>query len=306
MLSSVTYSTWKQYDSALRRWWNFQKDRDRNPFHVTVPSILEFLTHWYSRGASHGTLNSARSAIAFLAPPGLAEDYRIRRLFKGISNLRPSAPRYDETWDPAIVLNYIRSLGANASLDLPTLTAKLATLLALVTAHRLQTLSLIQVENIEETCEGIHIKIPLRTKTSKRGTLQPILYLPFFQQEQLICAASTLQHYLHVTKLLRPNVTDRLFLTVKKPLHQASSQTLSRWIRTMLTASGLDSSKFTAYSTRHASVSAASRKGISLDVIRSTAGWSKTSETFARFYNRPLALHSQDALAQAVLSSCLQ
>lgn len=183
------------------------------------------------------------------------------------------------------------------------LASKLATLLALVTAHRIQTLALIQIQNIEENSEGIEIKIPLRVKTSRKDVLQPTLFLPFFRDCLDICAATTLKHYLLVTKHLRPTTSDRLFITHKKPYRQASSQSLSRWIRTMLGNSGLDTNKFSAYSTRHASVSAASRKGVQIDIIRKTAGWSATSETFGRFYKRPILSGSRGSLAQAVLSS---
>ena len=50
----------------------------------------------------------------------------------------------------------------------------------------------------------------------------------------------------------------------------------------------VDTSVFTAHSTRHASTSAAKRRGVDLDLIRKTAGWTKNSQTFARFYNREI------------------
>ncbi|KAH9635903.1 hypothetical protein HF086_002463 [Spodoptera exigua] len=55
-----------------------------------------------------------------------------------------------------------------------------------------------------------------------------------------------------------------------------------------LNEAGIDTSVFTAHSTRHASTSAASRAGLGIDLIRRTAGWSGTSSTFAKFYNRPI------------------
>ncbi|KAJ8980421.1 hypothetical protein NQ317_018813 [Molorchus minor] len=56
----------------------------------------------------------------------------------------------------------------------------------------------------------------------------------------------------------------------------------------MLNRSGLDTSRFTAHSTRHASTSAAARKGVSYDTIRLAAGWTRRSSTFANFYDRPI------------------
>lgn len=69
----------------------------------------------------------------------------------------------------------------------------------------------------------------------------------------------------------------------------------------MLTNSGIDTSKFTSHSTRHASTSKASEKGINIEVIRKAAGWTANSSTFARFYKRPI-VNNPNAFAKAVCS----
>lgn len=55
----------------------------------------------------------------------------------------------------------------------------------------------------------------------------------------------------------------------------------------MLKLSGVGE-EYTPHSTRHAATSTALAKGIDLNIIKSTAGWSKESQVFARFYNRPI------------------
>lgn len=55
---------------------------------------------------------------------------------------------------------------------------------------------------------------------------------------------------------------------------------------------------FSAHSTRHAATSAAYVKGISLETIRRTAGWSQGSQMFARVYNRPI--ETKEEFAKAV------
>ncbi|KAJ8910995.1 hypothetical protein NQ315_005616 [Exocentrus adspersus] len=87
-----------------------------------------------------------------------------------------------------------------------------------------------------------------------------------------------------------------LFITFKKPYHNATSQTISRWLKTILKRSGLDTTKFTAHSTRHASTSAAARKDVPYDTIRLAAGWTKKSSAFATFYNRPVLPENSFAL----------
>lgn len=66
--------------------------------------------------------------------------------------------------------------------------------------------------------------------------------------------------------------------------------------------SGIDINIFSAYSIRHASTSAARRHGVNIDQIRKTAGWSKDSETFARFYNR-CVIAENTQFAEAVLET---
>jgi len=96
-----------------------------------------------------------------------------------------------------------------------------------------------------------------------------------------------LPFYLKKTKILQ-NEENKLFIAIKKPHKAVESQTLSRWIQSILSVSGLDTSKFGAYSIRHASTSAAKRNGVNIDLIFKAAGWTKKSQTFAKFYNRPV------------------
>lgn len=260
---------------------------------------MEFLTLHFKRGARYGTLNSYRSAISQIADPSVTNDFRVKRFFKGVYNLRPGKPKYDVTWDPSIVLDLFRN-SKNSSLSLQDLSYKLVTLLSLATGQRLQTLSSIEICNIHKGSESIDIKIPKRIKTSGPNKIQPSLNLPFLNSSPNICIANTLLHYLERTSHLRGHdLCNNLLITFKKPHHNASTQTLSRWVKKTLAKSGLDTKVFTAHSTRHAATSAAARAGISLDLIRKTACWSKRSETFAKFYNRPI--RKEESFAAAVL-----
>ena len=65
-----------------------------------------------------------------------------------------------------------------------------------------------------------------------------------------------------------------------------------------MSQSGVDVNVFSAYSTRHAATSAAKRKGVNIDIIRKTAGWTKDSETFARFYDQQVVVEA-DQFAEA-------
>jgi integrase len=188
-------------------------------------------------------------------------------------------------------------------LSLEMMSKKFITLVALTTAHRMQTFSKISIDNIAVLDSQITVKIPELVKSSRVGHLQPLLVLPFFNEKPEICPAKTLIAYLNKTSQLRGGVK-QLFLSFRKPYRAVSTQTLSRWVRSTLESSGIDVEIFKSHSTRHASTSAALRLGVSLDVIKRTAGWSGSSNTFFRFYNRNVCVDSNERInsfAEAII-----
>ncbi|KAH9631119.1 hypothetical protein HF086_008621 [Spodoptera exigua] len=307
MMASLADSSFRQYDVYLKRWFYYCNENGYDLYNASVPQIIYFLTKLYEEGSQYGTLNSCRSALALIISSNLGADDRIRRFFKGIFRLRPPLPKYSVTWDTSIVINYVSLLYPNESLHLDKISKKLATLLALLTAHRVQTFSKINIKNIETFPSKIIIKIPDFLKTTRIGCMQPILVLPFFEQQPEICPGKALLAYLEKTRLLRKDV-DSLFISLKKPYRAVGPQTLSRWIKETLGDSGIDVTIFTAHSTRHAATSAAHNLGINLDLIRKTAGWSGSSNTFYQFYNRTISnvnTIEDDSFARTIVSRTL-
>ncbi|VEN38061.1 unnamed protein product [Callosobruchus maculatus] len=297
-LASITEATIKQYNGGLKQWWLFRKARGLDIYSAPVPEVLEFFATYFKKGASSTVLNSYRAALSQILGPNLTSDFRISRFFKGIHSLRPSLPKYTHTWDPSVVLTYIRGMPDKLSLE--DLSYKLAMLLALATGQRVQTLASIELDNIIKLDKGVEIQITKRLKTSGKGRTQPILHLPFYDKDVRVCPARTLLKYLDETKDIRNSVTS-LFITFKKPFHAASTQTIARWLKLTLSKSGIVTSYFTAHSTRHASTSAAARGGVSYEAIRLAAGWSQKSDAFARFYHRPI--RDQASFANLVLDA---
>lgn len=287
-MASLAQNTLKQYNVTFKLWWQFCKENNLNFLELSTTQVLIFLTEQFDNGAAYGSLNTHRSALSFLLGSEVGEDANIKRLLKGAYRLRPSTPKYSTTWDPQIVINFVSNWYPNKSLSIEKITKKLAILLALCTAQRVQTLSVIKINNVMPSSNGVKIIISDLVKTSAPGREQPILFLPVFEQNKSICPATTLMDYLEVTQPLRNTDINHLFITYKRPHKVASAQSISRWIKQVLLASGVDVSVFTAHSTRHASTSAARAAGASLDSIRKAAGWTKSSETFARFYQRPI------------------
>nr|CAI5858009.1 unnamed protein product [Callosobruchus analis] len=190
--------------------------------------------------------------------------------------------KYQVTWDPHPVLLHLSRLYPLEGLSRFQLTMKLVTLLALITGHRLQTLTRIRLQNIVRFPDRLEIRISDRIKTSSSKSLQPFLVIPYFKDNPPLCLASVIDCYELITKDIRPSDTDYLILTVNRPIRPVSSQRLSKWIKQ--------------------TTSAAFRAGISIEVIKSMAGWTQKSNMFARFYNRPLS-NDPTVFAKGILSS---
>lgn len=287
MIASLASSTLKQYESALKLWMDFAVKNNLDAFNASTTDILSFLTLRFTAGASYGTLNTARSAISLISLTDICTDGLLTRFFKGIYKKNPSRPKYATSWDISPVLAYLEKLHPLSQLKPKDIAEKTATLLALTSAHRLQTLALIRIENIHVSPDGIIIKIPDLIKTSKPGSFQPELKFPYFKDKPTLCTASTILAYLEYTKPLRTSNTSKLLIATVKPYGAVSAQTIDHWIKSVLHKAGIDTTQFSAYSTRHAAVSTAYRKGVDIDTIRRTAGWSEKSQIFFKFYNRP-------------------
>ena len=94
--------------------------------------------------------------------------------------------------------------------------------------------------------------------------------------------------YLQMTEHLRGQES-RLFISFVAPYKGVSKDTISRWIKTIMTASGIDTSFAKPHSVRLASGSTVSDNGLPLATILRTAGWSNQCP-FRKFYYRPLTV----------------
>ncbi|XP_011860538.1 PREDICTED: uncharacterized protein LOC105557794 [Vollenhovia emeryi] len=146
--------------------------------------------------ASHLSLVAGR-----LSGYDINKDGLIHRFLKGAFKRRPTKPKYSTTWDITPVLNYMKKLHPLKQLKLKDAVEKVATLLALTTAQRLQTLALINIDNIEINSTGISIRITEQIKTSKPGAFQPDLILPFFKEKPELCIVSAVLDYIDYTKV---------------------------------------------------------------------------------------------------------
>lgn len=158
-----------------------------------------------------------------------------------------------------MVQNHVGTWYPNVGLSLEKNTKKLVILLAICTAHRVQTLCLIKLENIQFSPSSIKIYITDIIKTFAPGREQPTLSLPCFNEIKSICPATVLADYISRVRYLRPGENKGIILlTHRKPHKPATTASISRLIKQTLSDSGVDISIFKANSMRHASTSVAS------------------------------------------------
>lgn len=290
-MASFSSNTIKQYNTALKSWWLYCKNKGTDYCDSNVTHVIEYLSEKFNSGANYSTLNSYRSALSVLLGQEITCNNLIKRFFKGVYRIKPPAAKYKATWDPGLVLNFLSNHFPYDSISLKNLSLKTVTLLALASAQRMQTLSLIKIKNITLDSEKIQIKIDDLIKTSRPGAYQPLIVLPFIKENHKICPALCLKAYLERTTSLR-NQEDYLFISYQKPHKKVVSQTLSHWVKFILEKSGIDINVYGAHSTRHASTSAAHRAGVNLEVIRQAAGWSESSNVFLKYYKKDVVSNS--------------
>ena len=122
-------------------------------------------------------------------------------------------------------------------------------------------------------------------KQSRPGKPQPVLVLPAYPADKRLCVLSYLQEYFTRTESVRNSAHTSLFLSYSKPHHPVCKSTISRWVKTVMTKAGIDTVNFMPHNTRVASASAAFRKGIPLETVMATAGWSAEC-TFATYFKK--------------------
>lgn len=251
--------------------------------------VGNFLSDCYTEGKSYSTLNSYRSALSSTLYPvnncAVGRHPLIVRLLKGIYTLRTPVPRYVSTWDVTKVTSYLQTLYPLDQLNLKKLTVKTVMLCALSSAQREQTLCALDLNYMTETPVCIRFAIAEKLKTSKPGKSK-IVQFDCLADKPELCTKCTLAEYISRTQTVRNKDSDsKLFVSYIRPHKPVSTDTLARWIRSVMYDSGIDTSIFKAHSVRGAATSDAFARGVPISDILRTADWTN-EHTFRKYYLR--------------------
>lgn len=107
MKNSISESIHQQYNVCYKAWWKFCTSRNISRLKSKSDIIIEFLQIQTKLKKSYSHIKSFRSALKLLFT--LSDKKLLKRFMKGIYNINPPSPKYDETWDPHKVLLYLDS-----------------------------------------------------------------------------------------------------------------------------------------------------------------------------------------------------
>ncbi|XP_044128751.1 uncharacterized protein LOC122922247 [Bufo gargarizans] len=277
--------TRKSYRAAWRSWVGWCMERDLDPVSASVTHLLQFLTSLFEAGKAYRTINLFGSAISSThqgfdgVPAG--QHPLVSRLLRGSRLARPPRPRFTATWDVSLVLSFLSSWPDNASLSLRQLSAKLLTLFCLISCKRVSDVRALDHDARSFTPEGVTFNITRRTKTNIRS-----VSYPSFPSSPALCPVVCLREYELRTRSHRSADTPQLFLSIRHPFGPVTSPTLARWMKWVMSLSGIDTTIFTAHSARGAAATALAVSGARLEDILRLADWSRAT-TFTEFYFRP-------------------
>ena len=166
-------------------------------------------------------------------------------------------------------------------------------LLLLVTGQRGQTIHCLSLSEMTLGETSFEFQVLEHMKTSKPGSGTTILKIE--QYTPIL----VLREYLKRTKSVRGD-NKQLFVSYQKPYQPVSRDTISRWVKVVLDNAGIDTTVYSAHSTRAAATSKA-YQSVPLDILIKSAGWSSDS-TFQKYFNKPVA--SDMTMTEAVLTTC--
>lgn len=160
-------------------------------------------------------------------------------------------------------------------------------LAVLVSAQRCQTICSSDLDYLDKQSDDFVFYVQDMIKQSRPGKVGLKIIFSKFKgdRDETVCVYYLIEHYIERRKAFRKQ--SKLVISYRKPHAPVGAETISRWIREVLEAAGVNTKMFTAHCTRAAASSAMHDKGVAIQDIMKTAGWSNV-ETFARICKKPI------------------
>ena len=141
----------------------------------------------------------------------------IARMLKGIFRNRPALPRYMVTYDPDLVLNFLKFLPSWNNVTLKWLTLKTVTILSLLSGHRCQSINSLTLAHMDININKVIFYIPKVIKNTTRSFHPQPVELKAYNKDESFCPVSTVVEYIEVQKKLE-NPKTLLSVTISTTL----------------------------------------------------------------------------------------
>lgn len=265
-----------------------------------LSKVLEFLARLCQEGKAYRSVNVFRSMLSSTLSPidgvDVGKHPLVVKIMKGIYNVEPPAPKYNNFWDVNVVLNLLNSW-ANTELSFARLSSKAVMLLALTSLCRVSELACISRISIAFSDQGGKWALAKPRKAQRQSALK-VFSLKRLSSQANICPVACLEAYVKASDERRKDTEGGLFVSTRSPFKTIGASTVSRWVKVLLTEAGIDTTVYSAHSTRGASASKAAASGVSVENILRSGGWASES-VFARHYRR--GLETETDVADSIL-----
>ena len=185
---------------------------------------------------------------------------------QGVFETRLPTPKYNSIWDVSTVLKHLTKCYPNGTLSLKDLTFKVLMLLLLVSGQRGQSIHLLDLQHMKMEEDLCSFDVVQHVKISRPGAPPTRIEIARYPPDPTICPYLCLREYIQRTQKLRGTET-MLFISYVKPYKPVSRDTISRWTKATLKTCGIDTTMFSAHSTRAASASKACAKAVPIHEI---------------------------------------
>ena len=217
-------------------------------------SVLEFLASLHTEGKAYSTINVHRSMLSSTLPHvdnrPIGQHPLVKSLMSGCYNINPPKPRYESIWDPELVVRFVSGLGDNSQLSIKNLSLKTVTLIALASLLCVSEMASISTGSVVFSDSGVKFSLSKPRKAQHNGALQ-VLFFPHLQ-DVLCCPVCAITCVERTVNSRAVSNSPHMFIALVSPFREVSANTISRWIKCFIGFTGVDTSVFSAHSTRGA------------------------------------------------------
>ena len=269
--ASLSQSTARHYKSAWARWCSWCEEEGIDPEHPQEIDLANWLAEQHqASGKKASSLNADRSAISsilgVLTGSSIGVNPIVSRVIKGVDKTTPAKAKYERFYNPKPILDLIRGWGPAEQLELSRLRKRTIMLFRLLALKRSSDIEKILTGSIQFDDTGVTWRSHLAKNVRTGQVTSEQFVAKLERQHESLCLSVNLKAYLAATEAVRPQDCQYLFLS-EDGSKNITAQRIATITKELLAEAGIDTTIWTAHSTRGAGATTALRKGVSVDEV---------------------------------------